>query len=261
MVMKSGDINCLEIGQSFVERCEEITHLDELELVFRQVTETMRFRHFACVSHVDPLNPPESAIVIHNYPSSWMKYFSSNRLDRIDPVFQYASRTAQPFFWEDDDFLAGLSERQRAIMAKARAAGLSRGFTVPIHSPGALPASCTVIPECGNEADPLSFLAVYLMAIHMHETASRIVNPRFAALRSRPKLTPQERRCLKYVAQGKSDWAIAQILGLSPSTVHHHVESAKRRLGTATRVQAVVEALYGNQLSFHDVVGILVAKR
>ena len=263
MVMMSGKINCLEIGQSFVEKCERITRINELKLAFRQATEEMGFRFFACVSHVDPLNPPDSAIIIHTFPRRWIKHFSERRLDRIDPVFQYASRTAQPFFWGDAGFLAGLSERQKAIMAEAEEAGLSRGFTVPIHSPGALPASCTVIPytDVGAENDPLSYLAVYLMAVYLYETASRIVAPRLVALRSLPKLTAQEQRCLRYVAQGKSDWAIAQIMGLSQSTVHHHVERAKKRLGTATRVQAVVQALYGNQLSFQDVIGILDTER
>ncbi len=263
MVMMSDKPNYLEIGQSFVEECEQISRLGELKHAFRQATERMSFRYFACISHVDPLNPPETAIVLHTYPDSWMQYFSANRFDRVDPVFQYANRTAQPFFWGDAGFADELTKRQKTIMAKAKDHGLSHGFTVPIHSPGALPASCTVIPEAKNagENDPLSYLAVYLMSVYMHETASKIVNPRFIVQRIRSKLTTQELRCLKYVAQGKSDWAIAQILGLSQSTVHHHVESAKQRLDASTRVQAVVQALYGNQLSFNDVVGIFAAKQ
>jgi DNA-binding CsgD family transcriptional regulator len=44
------------------------------------------------------------------------------------------------------------------------------------------------------------------------------------------------------VAAGKSDWAIAQILGISRKTVNFHVENAKRKLGASTRVQAVLAA-------------------
>lgn len=248
-------MNCLEIGQSFVEQCEGISRLDELKAAFQKAIEAIGFRRFACVSHVDPLNPPESAIIIHNYPHRWMKHFSQCRLDRVDPVFQYAGHTLQPFFWSDDEFVAALSKRQREIMKQAKEAGLSGGYTVPIHSLGVLPASCSVIPDGTGaaESDPLSYLAVYLMAVYLHETASKIVNRGFVRL-AVPTLSTQEQRCLRYVALGKSDWAIAQILGLSQSTVHHHVEAAKRRLGTATRVQAVVQALYGSQLSFEDVV-------
>jgi DNA-binding CsgD family transcriptional regulator len=67
-------------------------------------------------------------------------------------------------------------------------------------------------------------------------------------------LSRRERQCLELAAQGKSDWVSSRILGLSERTVHNHVENAKRRLQVATRVQAVVHALAGQQISLGDVV-------
>ena len=52
-------------------------------------------------------------------------------------------------------------------------------------------------------------------------------------------LSPRERDCLAFVAEGKSDWDISQIIGIAESTVHAHVEKAKKRLGVKTRMQAV----------------------
>ena len=46
----------------------------------------------------------------------------------------------------------------------------------------------------------------------------------------------------------------SRILGLSERTVHNHVENAKRRLQVATRMQAVMHALAGQQISLGDVV-------
>jgi DNA-binding CsgD family transcriptional regulator len=43
---------------------------------------------------------------------------------------------------------------------------------------------------------------------------------------------------MKWVLEGKSDRDIGQILGISITTAHFHVESAKRKLGAATRIQA-----------------------
>jgi DNA-binding CsgD family transcriptional regulator len=48
---------------------------------------------------------------------------------------------------------------------------------------------------------------------------------------------------LRWVAAGKSDWAIGQILRISEKTVNFHVENAKRKLGVGTRIQAVVAAM------------------
>jgi DNA-binding CsgD family transcriptional regulator len=58
-----------------------------------------------------------------------------------------------------------------------------------------------------------------------------------------PRVTPRESEILAWVAAGKSDWAIAQILNISGKTVNFHVENAKRKLGVGTRVQAVLLAM------------------
>lgn len=59
----------------------------------------------------------------------------------------------------------------------------------------------------------------------------------------REELNERERDVLNWVAAGKSDWQVAQILSVSPKTVNYHVENAKRKLGAVSRIQAVVEAV------------------
>ena len=62
-------------------------------------------------------------------------------------------------------------------------------------------------------------------------------------------VTPRETQILGWVAAGKSDWAIGQILRISGKTVNFHVENAKRKLGVGTRLQAVVAAMRSGMLS------------
>lgn len=47
-----------------------------------------------------------------------------------------------------------------------------------------------------------------------------------------------------YVAQGHTDAGIAPLLGVSVSTVHFHVENAKKKLNAKTRAQAVAVAVH-----------------
>lgn len=68
------------------------------------------------------------------------------------------------------------------------------------------------------------------------------------------RLTKRERECLTLAARGKSNWASSEILGISERTVHHVIERAKRRLGVATRVQAVVHALYRGDIKMEEVI-------
>lgn len=54
-----------------------------------------------------------------------------------------------------------------------------------------------------------------------------------------PSLTDQERRVLLHLAGGLSNSAIAERLGIAPSTVRKHLENAYRKLGVTNRLAAV----------------------
>lgn len=57
------------------------------------------------------------------------------------------------------------------------------------------------------------------------------------------RLTARERDALRWVAEGKSDWEISVILGLSQTTVRFHVDNARRKLGAVNRAQAVARLI------------------
>jgi LuxR family quorum sensing-dependent transcriptional regulator len=54
-----------------------------------------------------------------------------------------------------------------------------------------------------------------------------------------PALTGRERDCLAVVADGRTDWQIAALLGISEPTVRFHLNNARRKLGAVNRAQAV----------------------
>lgn len=62
------------------------------------------------------------------------------------------------------------------------------------------------------------------------------------------ELTSREAEITRWMAAGKSDWEIGQILRISSKTVNFHAENIKRKCGVATRVQAVVALLGGADL-------------
>jgi DNA-binding CsgD family transcriptional regulator len=246
-------VDHLELTQAFIDSCERAPG-EDLGIVFRLALERLGFRYFLCCSHVDPLRPPDGAVILQNYPEAWVEVFSSRKLHEICPVFLHAERNALPFFWDSAVFRAHLTPPQRDVMAEAGTFGLAHGYTVPIHLPwtrGALRASCSVVPGDGS-VHARSYFAVQLMALYLYDAASRQLG-QLDGTRGRITLSVRERQCLELAAQGKSDWVIARVLGLSESTVHKYIERAKRRLGVTTRVQAIVEALRDKQISFGDV--------
>jgi DNA-binding CsgD family transcriptional regulator len=58
-------------------------------------------------------------------------------------------------------------------------------------------------------------------------------------------LTAREREVLQWLAGGKTDRDIACILGISPRTVHKHLQRMYEKLGVETRTAAVTRVLVG----------------
>ena len=58
-------------------------------------------------------------------------------------------------------------------------------------------------------------------------------------------LTPREQEVLHWLAGGKTDRDIGDILGISPRTVHKHLQRIYEKLGVETRTAAVVRAMGG----------------
>lgn len=244
----------LDVVQGFIERCEAREPTSPgLTEDFAQVLEALGVRHFAFCSHVDPLHPPPHAVMMHNYPAVWARQFSEARLHEVDPVLLRAERCPMPFFWDAAFRAEPITKSQKKLLAEAARFGLSHGYTAPLHLswlPGTLRASCSVVPG-NNRIDPCDYPRVDALAMYLYIYLGRTRPPwRMAISRD---LTQRERQCLTLAALGKHDWEIGHILKLSETTVHTHIERAKRRFGVATRMQAVILALMSGDIAFGDV--------
>jgi DNA-binding CsgD family transcriptional regulator len=193
-------------------------------------------------------NPPAQAVLFGRAPRAWMERYKAKGYHRFNPVHAAARRRATPFFWDDADFVSALAPEQAAFMSDMASGGVAGGFTIPIHSWGALPASCSLVPD-RDGVDPANYFLGHSAAIFAHERARELL---CGARADAPVLTQRERDCLILVARGKSDWAIGELLGVSEGAAHKIIERAKRKLGVATRVQAVVRALHAGAISLSD---------
>lgn len=113
------------------------------------------------------------------------------------------------------------------------------GLVVPVHREGQAIAGANF----GGHTPNTSSLARAFLQVLTHAAVDRAVS-----LRDGPKpavggLSAREAQCLRQVAIGRPDAEIGQLLGISPRTVRFHVDSAKTKLGVATRIQAVAKAL------------------
>jgi LuxR family quorum-sensing system transcriptional regulator CciR len=178
-----------------------------------------------------------------------------------DAVLAAAMQSYAPFLWSDISRLVVLSRAQHDFLDAAHAAGIGAAVAVPVHRPrGAQEAGsysvfagcCSFLMKNGVPLPLESLAAAHYVGALAFDAAENLRESR-AAVPHGPQLTPRQRDCVVLVAQGKSDWEIGQVLGISESTVHKHIEDAKRRFGVSTRVQLVVRSLFDARLSFSDV--------
>jgi DNA-binding NarL/FixJ family response regulator len=79
-----------------------------------------------------------------------------------------------------------------------------------------------------------------LISARLARVARTAIWPKHVDLRER------EVEALTWAARGKTFWEIGEILGLSKRTVEFHLENARRKLGVATRTQALIKAATGH---------------
>ncbi|PZO55831.1 MAG: hypothetical protein DCF16_01815 [Alphaproteobacteria bacterium] len=237
------------INWAFAEICDSAQTMNEVQEAFMREIRALGFSYSACASHVDPLRPPAEAVMMVDYPRAWLERFSTKNYARRDPVFKAARQQTLPFQWSDRNFRGPLAADQLRILDEAASLGLGDGFTIPLHAPDALPASCSLVfgPD---GVDPLNARNAHWYAVYAHECARRL---RMASIPARPRLSPRERQCIELMGQGKDDGAMAIILGLSEHTVHNIVRRAMNRYGVGSRMQAFVRALKDGQIRLEDV--------
>jgi LuxR family transcriptional regulator, quorum-sensing system regulator CviR len=182
-------------------------------------------------------------VVNASYPDEWLYLYWKNGFAEIDPVFQSALKSPGTQHWHEI-YQNMSSEKEQEFITTARQFGLRDGITT-----GSVDQACGVATFCsfaseealdGKRLVPLvEYLGAY---IHM------------ALLKSVPKSLPQTDRCVKglssrevtilnWMKNGKTNWEIGKILGVSERTIRFHIESIFSKLEVTSRSQAVATAI------------------
>lgn len=244
-----------DLTREFVRASRNVKSEEELTALLQEVTTSLGFAAFALGHHIDPRRRPRDAISLTSYDESWVREATSHGFVEDDPILVASTRTAIGFRWSEVHSLIDLSARQIDIMTRGSSYGLNDGFTVPVHIPGEYWGTCSFGAEDLSNVDEDVFSAAQLVGSFAFEAARQLMKRRLAGeTGGMPILTPRQIDCITLIAQGKTDWEAAQILGISQDTVHQHVETARRRYGVSKRTQLVVRALYDGQLSFSAIV-------
>lgn len=240
------------LAESFEALVRNIGELEHLFAALSECSRAMGFRYFALAHHIDFAAIPGLGIRLHNYPAEWEAWFDQRSLGRFDPVHRASHVCNFGFSWSQVPNLIQLTSGDREVLREARRIGIGDGFTVPANVPGEYNGSCSFAVGKSEEFPHTSHLIAQLVGGLAFEAARRISQPRRSSAPFVP-MTDRQRDCVLWAARGKTDWEIAQILGVSHETVIQHLKHARLRYGVQKRAHLAVMALFDGSICFSDI--------
>ena len=120
-------------------------------------------------------------------------------------------------------------------LRSTRSARLHHCLWRPSEITGARVAACLCVARTGNSPRP--FTSRHRTLLHLtHVEMSWIYNSDLLlAGEAANFLTARQLETLKYLLAGNSEKEIAELMHLSPNTVHHHIKALHRLFGVSTR--------------------------
>jgi len=192
--------------------------------------------------HILPDVQVRDAITIQatGFPSEWLCHYTEAKLFLIDPITELAARTTTPFLWSEIEHLTRITPEQQAYLTDMRTSGVRDGLAFQVFGPGLrngyVGLGLARPEDLPSDADILSYQMI-LQAAHLQYCA---LNP---PAQSSLHLSPRECEVLRWIARGKSNMDIADILHLSRHTVDTLVRRIFSKLDVTDRTTAAVQGL------------------
>jgi DNA-binding CsgD family transcriptional regulator len=192
-----------------------------------------------------PVSPQPSfegptKVVLCEFPIEWLSIYFHRSYAQIDPVLRLHLRTFQTQLWSST-FRSYHRPELGRFLEDARAFGLVEGITTGgkdlAYGIGTL---ISLVGPCLGE-HPRHILAVELLRPHLHEALLRVGTAGSSGGQCR--LSNREREVLCWIKEGKTNWEISKILGVSESTIKFHIKNILAKLDATTRGHAAALAV------------------
>ncbi|WP_421723982.1 helix-turn-helix transcriptional regulator [Bauldia sp.] len=201
-------------------------------------------------SFVDPGAPTEARFWT-SLPESWRDHYVERHYHQIDPFFRYCCGSFAPVrtgtaYLPDHTFL---TRQERRFINEGGEVGFRAGFSAPVRLRGSGSFGGWNFGSAFGRQEFEMFLRTYgehlrFAAFVVHEHLQRATGK----AQSTSKLTPRERECLLWLSLGLRTTAIADRMNIADVTVDHHFRGARRKLGAATREEALAKAILTKQI-------------
>jgi DNA-binding CsgD family transcriptional regulator len=181
-----------------------------------------------------------NSVINVSYSNDWLYTYGRNGYANVDPVLQSVLRTFKTQVWEQT-YKHVTSPKQLEFVEEARSYGLTHGITTGMLERRRGFASFFSFAGGDSEnTNRYKGLLEYLLP-YLHRTL--LANTHTPQANRVKGLSPREMLVLEWMKQGKTNWEISRIIGVSERTVRFHVESIFMKLDVGSRTQAVAFAI------------------
>lgn len=225
----------------FIDRINAIEKPDTVWQTFQKFTSRFGYIYGGVADVGRPIDNNGSRFLEVTWPREWHMRYREKKYIENDPAVLHLKQSHEPFTWQEALHTGLYDSVQQRVVEEGAEFGMASGFVIPIFG---LPTGTAVVTVAGGEVtgDRRDHAEIHLAALYAHARIRTLDSER--KQRSNVViLSSRERECLEWVAVGKSDWEIGEILSISEKTVNAHIERAKRKLEVPSRVQAVVMAI------------------
>ena len=180
-------------------------------------------------------------ISAQGFPETWVCQYIGEQLVHIDPIPELAARSIKPFYWHDAAELVPTTQKTERYLELFEKSGVGDGIALYVFGP----AMQNAYVGLGFGKDWVDLSPKTLWEIQCVAQAGHIQACHLKKIKETPQddLTPREHEILRWVARGKSNAVIADILSISPHTVDAHIRHIYAKLGVNDRTSAALRGV------------------
>ncbi|VAV94395.1 hypothetical protein MNBD_ALPHA06-2278 [hydrothermal vent metagenome] len=222
---------------------EAANSIEELRKSFDEFVRELGLTTFQLSEITDPDNFPGTNLSFGTLPAAYIKQYWERGNDLFhDPMIRAILSSNQPVRLRQMQTSHSPNKLEQQILEQRKKQGVQDGYGFPLKGRLNRLAMVTVHGDV-SRFDRADLARIELLCIMLYRRATELTPlPEHLQIPKHAQLTTRERECLSWVAKGKTNWDISQILMITERTVQYHVENACEKLGAGGRLQAVVIA-------------------
>lgn len=235
---------------AFLRHCSQAERLGSL---WEVALEFFHSRRIEMVSyHADDAQMPGAprlGIAQDGFPRRWVCMYIKGNLSRINPIPDIAARVQHPFLWSQAGEIAQLTPDQERYMQMMAEQDLGDGLAIQVYGPNMRNAYVGL--GFGSATPVLTAHQIFEL-----QCAAQMAHIRYCEITSArqppAELSPRENAILQWIAKGKSNSVIAEILGISRHTVDTMTRRMFEKLDVNDRTSAAVRGLGSGLVSLRN---------